>query len=132
MAEKVLVVEDAPEYRELLSRAIRGAGYDVLAVTDGCEGLQQLERTRPSDVVCDLMLPRLGDCGLREEVRTRDKRLPFILTSTWDNEIAREHALELGADAFVPKDGEAKHIIEALRRCCRVSAATARIPDPPA
>jgi CheY-like chemotaxis protein len=131
MTQKVLIVEDAPEYRTLASQAIRRAGYDVQTAADGCEGLAQIERSRPSAVVCDLMLPRLGGFGLLEEVRARDKRLPFILTSTWDNEIAREHALELGADAFVPKDDEARQIVEALRRCCRIPVAAARVAEPP-
>jgi CheY-like chemotaxis protein len=131
MAEKVLVVEDAPEYRTLVSRAIREAGYDVQTAADGCEGLAQIERLRPSAVVCDLMLPRLSGFGLLEEVRARDKRLPFILTSTWDNEMARDHARELGADAFVPKDLDARHIVDAVRRCCQVRVSEARIPRPP-
>lgn len=131
MAEKVLVVEDAPEYRTLISRAIREAGYDVQTASDGREGLSQIERQRPSAVVCDLMLPRLSGFGLLEEVRARDKRLPFILTSTWDNEMARTHARDLGADAFVPKDTDARQIVDAVRRCCQVKVAEGRIPRPP-
>jgi len=131
MAEKVLVVEDAPEFQTMVSRAMREAGFDVQTACDGREGLEQFERTRPSAVVCDLMLPRLSGFGLLEEVRSRDKRLPFILTSTWDNEMARSHARDLGADAFVPKDMDARHIVEAVRRVCKLKVAEARIPRPP-
>jgi CheY-like chemotaxis protein len=56
----VLVAEDDEDIRFIVVRVLQRAGYEVVAVADGVDGLTELRRRRPDVVITDLDMPRLG------------------------------------------------------------------------
>jgi two-component system response regulator MprA len=56
----VLIIEDDADVREALSDALAGSGLEVTLAHDGLDGLEKLERERPSLILLDLRMPRLG------------------------------------------------------------------------
>jgi len=103
---RVLVIEDEPDLRQLLSYNLREAGHEVSVASSGAEGLKLAREKRPEVVLLDLMLPDLsgtqvcralrGDPGLGAAVSI------LILTAKGE-EIDRVLGFELGADDYVTK-----------------------------
>ena len=79
----VLVVEDDCGLRELYRAALRSAGYRVVAVDDGIPALRNVEARRPSAVVLDLGLPRLGGRDVQRELRSHPDThtIPIVIVS---------------------------------------------------
>src|SRR5215218_9697937 len=72
--KRILVVEDNPDLRELLSDAMSDAGYDVSEVSNGAEALACAEAWLPDAILLDLMLPVMDGA---EFLRARQER-PFL------------------------------------------------------
>ncbi|MBI2902138.1 MAG: response regulator [Candidatus Methylomirabilis oxyfera] len=77
--ERILVVDDDPEVRTLLSRRLRRAGYVVEEAGDGMDALGLVDKAVPDVVVTDMAMPRPDGLGLLKELRSRDPELPVIV-----------------------------------------------------
>ncbi len=122
----ILVADDEPSVRSLLSRALGGDDCRVLAVPDGEAALAAARRDEPDAVLLDLNMPRLDGWGvlraLREGARTR--LIPIILLSSEADLADRVGGLNGGADDYVTKPfhlDELKARLEGLLRRHRAS-----------
>jgi PAS domain S-box-containing protein len=79
--ERVLVVEDRPELRELLRGALADAGYRVVVAADGVEALALDVRDRLDLVVADVVMPRMGGLALVEALREKRPALRALFVS---------------------------------------------------
>lgn len=77
----VLVVEDDPPIRGLVSRILAHWGYAVRTAADGVEALEEIERQRPDLVLADVFMPRLGGIELAERIRADPDPIPIVLFS---------------------------------------------------
>ncbi len=73
---KLLVVDDEPSIRELLTASLRFAGFEVVPAADGAEALKLAEQHRPDLVVLDMMLPDLDGFSVARKLRERGRRRP--------------------------------------------------------
>jgi CheY-like chemotaxis protein len=117
MAEtRVLVVDDSPELRELLSFELTLAGYEVVEVPGGVEALQV--PVGPDDIVLlDVMMPRIDGFAVLAAFRRRGgacQRVVF-LTAKAESEL-RHRALARGADGFLAKPFVIEDIISEIER----------------
>ncbi len=102
---KILVVDDEPNIREVVSLYLRRDGHVVIAAADGEEALRLYQQTRPDLVVLDLMLPKVSGlevCRQLGAVAT-DRRVPMIMLTARGEEEDRIVGLSLGADDYVVK-----------------------------
>jgi DNA-binding NtrC family response regulator len=76
---RLLVVDDDPEIRALLSRRLRRSGYLVEEASDGKEALALVEQAMPDVVVTDMTMPNLDGLGLLQALREIDRELPVIV-----------------------------------------------------
>lgn len=105
----VLIVDDKPENRYLLSALLKGHGYTAAEASDGADALAKINQSTPDLIISDLLMPLmdgymlLGQCKADE--RFRD--IPFIVyTATYTDPKDERLALKLGADAFILKPTE--------------------------
>jgi CheY-like chemotaxis protein len=79
----VLIVEDDASTREMYRQALTASGHRVIAVPDGIGALRRIETDRPSVVVLDLMLPRLGGHDVYREMRAHPETcgIPVIIVT---------------------------------------------------
>jgi len=75
----VLVVDDEPALREVLSLRIADWGYDVTTVADVAEAERALERHPPDLVLCDVVLPGGSGLELLKRIKRQDPRLPVVM-----------------------------------------------------
>ncbi len=99
----VLVVDDEPALREVLSLRIEDWGHEVRAVGDTVECERELDRRRPDIVLCDVVLP--GETGLEllKRVKRQDERLPMVMMTAHGNIDAAVEAMKAGATDFLTK-----------------------------
>jgi two-component system KDP operon response regulator KdpE len=114
----VMVIDDEPQIRRLLTVTLEANGYRVLCAATGQEGLVLAAQHRPGIVILDLGLPDLpGDAVLR---RLREwSNVPVIILSVQDDEAGKVAALDAGADDYVTKPFNTSELLARLRVAIR-------------
>ena len=119
---KVMVVEDDPDIRELLTLYFSAKGHEVDTVQDGQEALTKLMHIQPDLILLDVVLPRLDGWSVLTAVRAQMKTPVILLTSLNDTDDIIK-GLSLGADDYLGKPFEIREL-EArmqniIRRTCQ-------------
>jgi len=120
----ILVVDDDPSIRQILTRELAIAGYDTAAAADGVEGRAIFEERRPDLVITDLAMPRADGLAMVAAVRRVD-RTPVIVLSVRGEEEDKVRALDLGADDYVTKPFSLRELLARVRTQLRKAGAGA-------
>jgi DNA-binding response OmpR family regulator len=115
---RILVVEDEPSIREVVSLYLRRAGYQVTVVNDGQEALEFLSSQAPDLVVLDLMLPEVDGLEITRWLRERGDT-PIIMVTARREERDRIAGLEMGADDYVVKPFSPQELVSRVRAVLR-------------
>jgi DNA-binding response OmpR family regulator len=119
---KVLVVDDEPMVRDVLSRYLEQAGFQVRAVEDGQQALDQFAAHSPDIVLLDLMLPRIDGLEVFERMR-RVAGTPVIMLTARGEETDRVVGLEIGADDYITKPFSPREVVARTRAVLRRTVA---------
>lgn len=122
MGARILVVDDEPQMRRVLTRTLGANGFDVRTAATGGEALAAL-RWHPDLILLDLMLPDLD--GLDVAKRIRDQGgVPILILSARGEERQKVAALDLGADDYITKPFGAEELLARIRVALRHAAQT--------
>ncbi len=99
----VLVIDDEPALREVLSLRIADWGHEVRAVGDAAEGEREIERKRPDIVLCDLVMPGSSGMELLKRIKRSDEQLPVVMMTAHANVDGAVEAMKSGAMDFLTK-----------------------------
>ncbi len=122
---RLLVVDDEPNIRELLSTSLRFAGFEVHTAADGAEALRQAEATRPDLVVLDVMLPDLDGFAVTRRLRERGREVPVLFLTAKDDVADRVNGLTVGGDDYVTKPFSLEEVVARIRAVLRRTGAGA-------
>lgn len=102
---RILVVDDEPHIRRVLSSILGTRGFEVVEATDGLEGLTAFESGDVDLVILDLLMPGASGLEVLAKIRTdsRTPRTPVIILTAKGQDTDREAALAGGADDFLTK-----------------------------
>lgn len=102
---KVLLVEDEPAQREVLSYNLKSEGFDVVTAADGEEAMLLVEEETPDIIVLDWMLPRISGIEICRRIKSKPqtRSIPILMLSARSEEVDRVRGLETGADDYVVK-----------------------------
>src|SRR5437016_12175743 len=119
----VLVVEDEPDIRHLITHHLEREGFRCREVTTGAEALRAVRTSMPDLVVLDLMLPEMDglDVCRRLRVDARTAAIPIIMLTAKSDEVDRVVGLELGADDYIAKPFSPKELVARVRAVLRRS-----------
>jgi len=115
---RILVVEDEPSIREVLSLYLRRAGYEVEVAGDGRAALESLADWMPDLVVLDLRLPHVDGLEITRWLRERGDT-PIIMLTARREEPDRIAGLEMGADDYVVKPFSPQELVSRVRAVLR-------------
>ena len=127
-ADRILVVDDDPELRGLLSDYLADAGFVVDLAGDGEQMRRAIGRAMPDAIVMDLMLPGTDGLALTREVRSTST-VPILMLSARGEEIDRVVGLEVGADDYLAKPFSPRELLARLRALLRRAQAPAAPPS---
>ncbi|MFL5343992.1 MAG: response regulator transcription factor [Hyalangium sp.] len=131
----ILVVDDDPHLREVVSFALEQAGFRVEQAENGREGLARVQRALPALIVLDLMMPELDGLEMCRQVR-RAHEVPIVFLSSRDDEVDRILGLELGGDDYISKPFSPRELVARIKAVLRrarpagASPAAAATPSP--
>jgi two-component system response regulator MprA len=100
---RVLVVDDDPQLREALSRALELDDYKVSTASNGAQALEAIGHQRPDVMVLDVMMPYVGGLDVCRTLRERKDRLPILVLTARDEVGDRVAGLDAGADDYLTK-----------------------------
>lgn len=125
MAERLLVVDDEEDIRELLSDYLSGYGFEVRTVAGGAEMRAALHQQPCDLVLLDLGLPGEDGLTLARELRA-DPTIGIIIITGRGQPVDRIIGLEVGADDYVAKPFDLRELVARVRSVLRrIRAATA-------
>ena len=125
---RLLVVDDEPSLRELLSMALRYEGWDVRTAEDGRHAVSEARDFRPDVVVLDVMLPDFDGLEVLRRMRSERPDLPVLFLTARDAVEDRINGLTAGGDDYVTKPFSLEEVVARLRGLLR-RAATAVVQD---
>ena len=108
MKERIFIVEDDPEMREVTHLLLERAGYRVSEAGSAEEGLAAIQKQIPDLVVSDIQLPGISGIRFCEILRQEDrtKALPLILLTVLGKTPDKVRGLKMGADDYITKPYE--------------------------
>jgi len=120
VGEKILIVDDEEQIRELLREFLTGAGYEVAVAANGEEALEVAQRERPDLILLDIRMPELDGVETCVRLKSHDKTrsIPIIIATAFGDTLAE--ALDAGADDFVNKPFQLEEIGLRIKSLLRV------------
>jgi two-component system OmpR family response regulator len=116
---RLLVVDDEPSIRELLTASLRFAGFEVFPAADGAEALKLAEQYRPDLVVLDIMLPDLDGFTVTRKLRERGRDVPVLFLTARDDTSDKVTGLTVGGDDYVTKPFSLEEVVARIRAVLR-------------
>ncbi|MEV0970414.1 response regulator transcription factor [Microtetraspora glauca] len=123
MAEtRVLVVDDEPEVRNAVSRALRVEGYQVAGASDGVTALASITGSPPDLVVLDVMMPQMDGLEVCRRLREVGDRTPVLMLTALGGIGDRVTGLDAGADDYLAKPFALEELFARVRALLRRTA----------
>jgi two-component system, OmpR family, alkaline phosphatase synthesis response regulator PhoP len=128
---RILVVDDEVSVVNLISYNLKKEKFDVLATSNGLQGLEIARRENPDLILLDLMLPGMDGLQICRELR-KDSQVPIIMITARGEEIDRVVGLEIGADDYLCKPFSMRELTARVKAVLRrAQPAPAGSVDPP-
>ena len=115
----MLVVDDDPELRAALTRALGLDGYDVRSVGNGKAALDEVATNPPDVMVLDVMMPVVGGLEVCRRLRAKGDRTPVLVLTARDEVGDRVAGLDAGADDYLVKPFALEELRARLRALLR-------------
>ncbi|MNS34079.1 Alkaline phosphatase synthesis transcriptional regulatory protein SphR [compost metagenome] len=124
MDKKILLVEDDPSTRSMLSFILKGEGFEVVTATDGRAAVHQFEAEPPDLVILDMMLPEKSGFEVSRELRAsgRAQKTPIVALTAKGEMTDRFQAFESGVDDFMTKPFDPQELLYRIKALLRLTA----------
>jgi two-component system, chemotaxis family, chemotaxis protein CheY len=121
---KVLIVEDSPTMRQLISFALkRVRGVQIVEANDGVDGLKKLSAEKFDLIFTDINMPIMDGLKLVSLVRNDAgyKETPIVVITTEGAQEDRERALALGANDYITKPIQPNRILDVAKALLKIT-----------
>ncbi len=120
-AHRILVVDDEPDLRELLTTSLTYAGFDVSAAANGNQALAAVADRRPHLIVLDVMMPDMDGFTVTRKLRARGDNMPIIFLTARDTANDAVAGLTVGGDDYVSKPFSLAELVARIQAILRRS-----------
>jgi DNA-binding response OmpR family regulator len=112
---KVLLIDDEPDFLELLAIRMEEWGYEAFKALTGKDGIKAVKEKNPDVVVLDYMLPDMDGVAVLKQIREVAKGMPVIMFTAYPSMETIKEAGGLGISAFIPKLSIYSEIMPSLK-----------------
>ncbi|QDB78220.1 response regulator transcription factor [Georgenia sp. 311] len=116
---RLLVVDDEPNIRELLTTSLRFAGFDVVSAADGNEAMRLAVEAEPDLIVLDVMLPDMDGFTVTRRLREKGHHTPVLFLTARDDMSDKVTGLTVGGDDYVTKPFSLEEVVARIRAILR-------------
>lgn len=113
----ILVVEDTPSERELLSHYLRESGYTVIDAVSAQEALGKAIEQKPDVIITDVVMPGMSGFELCRSLKKHPvtEKVPIIICTSKNQEIDRLWGMKQGADAYLTKPFTREQLVRTVK-----------------
>ncbi|MBE9069155.1 response regulator [Leptolyngbya cf. ectocarpi LEGE 11479] len=113
----VLIVEDTPSERELISHYLQEEGYSVIHAVTAQEGLDKAIASQPSVIVTDVVMPGMSGFELCRSLKRvpETAEVPVVICSSKNQAIDRLWGMRQGADAYITKPFNREELLKVIK-----------------
>ncbi len=118
MSKVIMTVDDSASVRQMVSFALKEAGYDVVEAEDGQDALGKLEANPVDMVVTDLNMPNLDGIGFIKSVRANPsyKFMPIIMLTTESQDGKKKEGRSAGATGWIVKPFKPEQLLAVVKK----------------
>jgi two-component system OmpR family response regulator len=116
---KVLIVDDEPNIRDLLSTSLRFAGFSVHAVANGADAVDAAEKGEPDIILLDVMLPDMNGFSVTKKLRSMGINAPVLFLTARDETADKVTGLTVGGDDYMTKPFSLDEIVARINAILR-------------
>ncbi|MEY3889591.1 MAG: hypothetical protein RLZZ90_62 [Actinomycetota bacterium] len=116
---KVLIVDDEPNIRDLLSTSLRFAGFSVHAVGNGADAVNAAEKGAPDIILLDVMLPDMNGFSVTKKIRSMGITAPVLFLTARDETEDKITGLTVGGDDYMTKPFSLDEIVARIHAILR-------------
>jgi DNA-binding NtrC family response regulator len=113
--ERVLLVDDEPEFTQVLSERMQSRGVDVDTAGNGREALEMAKGKAYDAILLDLLMPEMDGIETLRQLLAEDPRLQVILLTAHATLQTGIEAIKLGAMDFLEKPAEIQQLLEKIQ-----------------
>lgn len=119
--QTILVVDDEPDFRDLITYWLQREGYEVITAGDGLAALEKARWQPPDLILLDLMLPELDGLSVCEILRRHPTtaNIPVIMVTACESAPIRKYGLENGARGYLTKPVAQAELVQWVRSVLR-------------
>jgi twitching motility two-component system response regulator PilH len=117
----VLLVEDSPTHRTLISAILKKNGLSVIEACDGMEALEKVQSYRPDVIILDILMPRMNGYEVCRRLKRDEKtqNIAVVMFSTKSEECDFFWGSKQGADAYVSKLCHPQELVDTVKQLLR-------------
>jgi DNA-binding response OmpR family regulator len=116
--KKILVIDDMPNIVTMVKARLEASGYEVIAASDGQQGLTYAYREKPDLIILDIVMPAGGGYSVYTRLRMSPKTrsVPVIFLTAKDRPEDMARAYKLGAQYYVKKPYKPEMLLETVKK----------------
>jgi DNA-binding response OmpR family regulator len=111
----ILIIEDEPGISRFLKEGLEEEGYHITLASNGAEGLETFNRSKPDLIILDWMLPELSGITVCKEIRKSDKDTPVLFLTARDTVNETIEGLRAGANDYIKKPFSFEELLERIK-----------------
>ena len=124
MNGNILVTDDDPDLRRVLTRTLDALGFEVAESSNGEQALKEVEARQFGAVLLDVNMPGMGGIEACRAIRKKAPRVQILMLTVRDREEDKIEALDAGADDYITKPFSIPELAARLRSAVRRSSTT--------
>lgn len=118
MGRTIMIIDDSPSIRQVVSMSLTKAGYEVLEAEDGQDALNKLENQKVNLIICDVNMPNMDGLTFLKTLKNlpNHKFTPVIMLTTESQQSLKMEGKMAGAKAWMVKPFKPEQMLEAISK----------------
>ncbi|HEX8376283.1 MAG TPA: response regulator transcription factor [Pedobacter sp.] len=119
--QKILIVDDEPDIRELIEYNLKKEGYQVFTASNGQEGVAEAKRSHPDLIILDIMMPKMDGIEACRILRTMNefKNTFMVFLTARSEEYSEIAGFNVGADDYIAKPIKPRALVSRINAILR-------------